>query len=114
MKKFLGIIVVSFFYHTLVYGFCYAPTPPSNWNKPIKPMKPSVPFCINEWNNTHTCDEWTINSYNSDVDYYNSQLQNYKYEVDNYIRELQNFARRFYCWGGCSWEIICRCINKSK
>ena len=101
MKKLLGIVVISFFYHTLVYGFCYAPTPPSNWNKPIKPMKPSVPFCVNEWNNTHTCDEWTINSYNSDVDYYNSQLQGYRYEVDNYIRELQNFANEAASYANC-------------
>ena len=36
-----------------------------------KPTKPSVPYCVNEWSNTHTfCDDWTINSYNRDVENY--------------------------------------------
>ena len=37
----------------------WRPTAPSTWNKPTKPTKPMVPFCVNEYSNTHTCDDWT-------------------------------------------------------
>lgn len=50
-----------------------------------KPSKPMTPFCVNEWNNTHTCDEWQINSYYSDLD-------QYRYEVENYINDLQRYV----------------------
>ena len=91
MKKIIIFLTISFFWGNYVYGFCYAPTAPSNWDRPTKPTKPMVPFCVNEWNNTHTCDDWTITSYNND-------LQNYRYDVENYQRELQYYvdeAQRF-------------------
>ena len=84
------------------------PSTPSNWNKPTKAVKPSVPFCVNEWNNTHTCDEWTISSYNNDVSFYNSQLQRYNNEVEEYSRKLQyyvdearNFANQALDYANC-------------
>ena len=91
MKKIIIFLTISFFWGNYVYGFCYAPTAPSNWDRPTKPTKPMVPFCVNEWNNTHTCDDWTINSYNNDVEYYNSQLLILKqYQVfDDYIDILR-------------------------
>ena len=97
----LIIIFVSFFLTSKAFSWCsepMAPSVPSSWSKPTKP---SVPYCVNEWSNTHTCDDWTINSYNSDVDYYNSQLQSYRYDVDNYVRELQNFANEAAAYANC-------------
>ena len=43
-----------------------------------------VPWCVNEWDNTHTCSDWEIDNYNYDI-------RNYNYEVDSYINELQNY-----------------------
>ena len=101
MKDLIIIIFVSFFLASKAFSWCsepMAPSAPSSWSKPTKP---SVPYCVNEWSNTHTCDDWTINSYNSDVDYYNSQLQSYRYDVDNYVRELQNFANEAAAYANC-------------
>ena len=101
MKKLLGIVVLGLLWNSFAYAYCSAPFTPSNWNRPTKPMKPSVPFCVNEYSNTHTCDEWTINSYNNDVDYYNSQLQSYSYDVDDYVRKLQNFVNDAQEYANC-------------
>lgn len=62
------------------YGFCSEPWPPYS-----KPNKPAVPFCVNEWNNTHTCDDWQIASYNN-------ELRNYRDEVEQYVQELQSYV----------------------
>ena len=101
MKIFIGISLIVFFFNTYAFGFCYAPTAPSNWDRPTKPTKPFVPYCVNEWNNTHTCDDWTINSYNSDVDNYNSQLRSYSYDVDEYIRKLQYYVNEASEYANC-------------
>ena len=91
MKNFLVVLIIFLIIPVKVFAWCYelmTPSAPSSWSKP---SKPSVPFCVNEWNNTHTCDDWTITSYNND-------LQNYRYDVENYQRELQYYvdeAQRF-------------------
>ena len=64
---------------SLAFSYCYEPSPP--WSKPTIP---SVPWCVNEWNNTHNCNDWEIDSYNNDV-------RNYNYEVERYISDLQNY-----------------------
>ncbi len=95
IKKTFAIWILILLMPTYAYAWCsspMAPSVPSNWNKPTRPMKPSVPFCVNEWNNTHTCDEWTISSYNNDVSFYNTQLQRYNNEVEEYSRKLQYFV----------------------
>ena len=58
------------------------------------PIKPSVPWCVNEWNNTHTCDEWEIQSY------YN-ELENYRREVDIFINDLNNFVDEAVDYAKC-------------
>ena len=57
----------------ILLSFCYEPSPP--WSKPSKPM---VPWCVDEWTNTHTCSDWEIDNYNYEV-------QNYNYEVHDKI-----------------------------
>lgn len=74
------------------WGYCYepdAPDPPASYQKPTKP---SVPWCVDEYSRTHTCDDWEIDSYNSD-------LQRYRYEIDDYVNQLEMFvaeAQAFY------------------
>ena len=101
MKKLLGIVVLGLLIPNFAYAYCSEPSVPSSWSKPTKPMKPSVPFCVNEYNNTHTCDDWTINSYNNDVNSYNSQLQSYNYEIDDYVRKLQNYVNDAQDYANC-------------
>ncbi len=45
------------------------------------PSQPDIPFCINTFNNTHTCSDWEINGYYDDMESYN-------YEVEDFIEEL--------------------------
>ena len=88
MKKFLTIIFLCMAAPKFVYAFCIEPSI-SSWNKP---SKPSVPYCINEYNNTHTCDDYTISSYNNDISSYNNDVESYVRELNDYVREAQNYA----------------------
>jgi hypothetical protein len=72
-----------------LYAYCTEPRVPYH-----KPMKPSVPLCVNELFKTHTCDSWTINSYNSSI-------RNYNYEVDTYIDELNRYVRAASDYAKC-------------
>ena len=85
MKPFLTVIVIVLFTPTYVLAYCSEPMAPSAPSTYSIPSKPSVPFCVNEFSNTHTCDDWEIDSYNSD-------LERYRYEVDDYQRSLQSFV----------------------
>jgi alpha-L-fucosidase len=76
--------------------YCSEPRAPDFYEH--KPEPPSVPFCVNQYSNTNDCDEWTINSYNSDVEAYNSDLQRYQDSVERYVDELNSYleeARRY-------------------
>ena len=101
MKKILKIIIFMMLVPTYVFAWCsepMAPSAPSNWNKP---SKPSVPFCVNEWNNTHTCDDWTISSYNSDLQRYRYELEDYQRELQNYVNDAQYFANEALNYANC-------------
>ena len=101
MKKILKIIVFVVLIPTNVFAWCsepMAPSVPSNWNKPSKRL---VPFCVNEWNNTHTCDDWTISSYNSDLDRYRYELEDYQRELQNYVNDAQYFANEALSYENC-------------
>ena len=78
-------IIIFFALPENVFAYCsdpFPPDPPSNY---YRPTKPSTPYCVNTYSNTHTCDEWEIDSYNS-------QLRTYKNDVDDYIRRLKNYV----------------------
>ena len=101
MKKILKIIIFMMLVPTYVFAWCsepMAPSAPSNWNKP---SKPSVPFCVNEWNNTHTCDDWTISSYNSDLQRYRYELEDYQRKLQNYVNDAQYFANEALNYANC-------------
>lgn len=57
------------------------------------PSKPSVPFCVNEWNNTHTCDEWEIQGYYDDLEFYQYQAQEFINALNIYVSEASEYAR---------------------
>ena len=84
MKKLIPLILVLFAGNS--GALCFDPSAPSKpWGS--APMKPSVPYCVNEWNNTHTCDDWEINNYMSNV-------ENYNYEVQDWVNKLRQFAQQ--------------------
>lgn len=78
-------------------GLCSAPDAPVFYGS--KPNKPYVPLCINEISKTHTCDEVTVERYNSDVELYNSQLRAYissakehAMKLNQYLLDAKEFA----------------------
>ena len=83
--KFYSIIIL--FVPHILFSFCYEPSPP--W---LKPSKPIVPWCVDEWTNTHTCSDWEIDNYNYSVQNYNYEVQNYIYELQNYLYEAEDYV----------------------
>ena len=57
-----------------------------------RPAKPSVPWCVNEWENTHTCDEWEIQSYYDDLDVYRIEAQYFINSLNLYVDEAIDHA----------------------
>ena len=79
--------ILFLFVPQILLSFCYEPSPP--WSKPSKPI---VPWCVNEWTNTHTCSDWEIDNYNYEVQNYNYEVQNYIYELQNYLYEAEDYV----------------------
>jgi hypothetical protein len=85
------IFVGSFFYSSAAIAYCSEPSAPSFYE--TKPSAPAVPYCVDEFSNTHTCDDWEIESYNTSVDSYNPRLRRYQTAVQSYIEELNQYLR---------------------
>ncbi|MDE2759589.1 MAG: hypothetical protein OXH90_04735 [Paracoccaceae bacterium] len=92
-RKILSLILfVTMSFATQSYAFCIQP---SAWHIST-PTKPIVPFCINQFTNTHNCDSWTISRYNSEVVFYNDALERYYAELDDYIDDVNVYVRCMY------------------
>ena len=83
--KFYFILLL--FVPQILLSFCYEPSPP--WSKP---SKPTVPWCVDEWTNTHTCSSWEIDNHNYEFQNYNYEVQNYIYELQNYLYEAEDYV----------------------
>ncbi len=84
MKKLIFLLLII---PSISFSFCDDPSPP--WSKPSKPI---VPWCVNEWDNTHTCSDWEIDSYNNDIEHYNYEVQNYANDLQNYLYEAEDYV----------------------
>ena len=69
-------------------AFCSQPSPPM-----FKPTPPRVPFCVDTFSNTHTCDTWEINSYNNDVETYNREVEDYIDNMQDYVDDAVAYAK---------------------
>ena len=56
------------------------------------PSKPSVPFCVNELMGTHTCSDWEIDNYYSELENYQNEAQDFIEDLNNYINEAVEYA----------------------
>ena len=57
------------------------------------PSKPSVPWCVNEFDNTHTCSEWEIDSYYNDLERYRYDSQEFIEDLNRYVDEAVEYAQ---------------------
>ena len=99
--KYYYLFMIFFLFPTNVIAgvYCSKPSVPSFYDQ--KPIKPSVPFCVNDFMKTHTCDDFTISQYNSEVETYNSRLRSYNSSVEIYIAELNRYVRKARDYAQC-------------
>lgn len=70
-------------------AFCSEPSPPM-----FKPVKPTAPPCVDTYSNTHTCDDFTFDSYLS-------AMRNFELEVNNYVSDLQTYVDEAVDYAEC-------------
>ncbi len=96
----LSVLAVIFSVNFASAGmYCSEPTAPIFYE--TKPSKPSVPYCVNEYSGTHTCDDFTIQNFNSEVETYNSRLRSYQSSAEYYITELNQYVRDAQAYAHC-------------
>ena len=92
--KLVGLLGLSAALVPNAFGFCRAPsfyeTPPD----PPRYGNPSVPFCLIEYSYSgrHTCDDWELESYFSEVEEYTNLLARFLRDVENYQNEVDSFV----------------------
>lgn len=74
---------------TKVWAWCREPSI-SFLSTPIKPI---TPWCLDEYNKTHTCDEWEIARYYSQLENYRSEVSSFAYILNNYVDEAIEYAK---------------------
>lgn len=105
MKKvhFAALIIITalLILPAKVLAYCStpsAPNPPSTFHRP---SKPSAPYCVNTFSNTHTCSQWEINNYKSELQQYRFNVEDYIRKLKNYVREANRFANETVSYANC-------------
>lgn len=70
--------------------------------------RPDVPYCLSSYSysGTHTCDNWEIESYFSEVDDYVNSLQAYLDEFNEYTRKVSRLAQEAEAYAICEAEEV--------
>jgi hypothetical protein len=66
---------------------CVAPTAPIMYSR-----KPIVPYCVNEITHTHTCDEFTVSQYNSELEAYNRAANRFIQDFNMYVQDVNEYV----------------------
>ena len=86
------------------FAFCSEPSfissvpePPSSFSKP------DAPFCLSDysWSRKHSCDQWEIDSYISDINEYIRKLRTYVDEANEFASEASSFASEAFDYAQC-------------
>jgi hypothetical protein len=72
-------------------AYCLQPNAPSFQYFGATPQPPRVPVCVNQYTNTHTCDDWTIQTYNAEVDRFNAEIGRYMDAVRRYADAVDSY-----------------------
>lgn len=86
-------------------AFCLAPSAPFD-SLPLPPSslsKPSEPFCLSGYRfaGKHTCSNWELESYFSDVEQYISDLKTFAAEANAYAAEVIDYANESVNYANC-------------
>ena len=69
-------------------AFCSEPSAPDPpWSGP-----PSTPYCFNEWDKTHTCDNWEIENWIDEINSYIDEMVTYANEANDFASGAVDFA----------------------
>ena len=104
MKKLIVLLVLTvaaLFASDSAFAFCIAPTAPDPPFAFAKPEKPSVPYSVNEIMRTHTCENWEISSYRSEMENYRSEVENYLQQLRLYAEEAKSFVNDAIEYANC-------------
>lgn len=82
-------------------AFCPEPSLPNPPPSYLRPTKPTVPLCVNQFQGTHTCDDWVVSTYNADVERYNAGLDGYFRALETFVAEAERYAADAYRFATC-------------
>jgi hypothetical protein len=85
-------------------GSCVALAPtalPPEAHRPVAPVKPERPACINPNTNVSTCRPAVLRKWNQDIEAFNSQLSQYEIQAHAYIRELNAYTQSAADYANC-------------
>lgn len=110
MTRWVAIVVLAFV-PAPALAYCITPSVPYSMRAPEAPgsySRPSVPYCLNGYSYTreHTCDQWELDSYFSDVEDYVNELQTYLDEINAYARKVNLLARDAEAYAVCEAEEV--------
>lgn len=108
MKKFLSILLFALV-GANAHAYCYAPSDPGDPpDPPSSYSKPSVPYCLTSYSysSEHTCDEWEIRRYFSDVEDYQRKLKRYARELEDYLNEVTSYVESASKYAVCEYSDI--------
>lgn len=93
------------------FGYCYEPSVPSRLSAPDAPgsySRPSVPYCLStySYSNEHTCDQWELDAYFSDVEVYVNSLQTYLVDFNEYARKVSRLEQEAEAYALCEAEEV--------
>jgi hypothetical protein len=86
---------------TSSWGYCSEPTPPDAPGSYDRPTKPTVPYCVNTYNNTHTCEDWEIENYQNQLRHYQSEIDDYVRKLEDYTSEAETYYKEVVSYARC-------------
>ena len=88
-----------------VNAFCSEPSSPfdSLPSPPSSLSKPTEPFCLSgyRFSGKHTCSNWELESYFSDVENYISDLKAFAAAANSYASEVIDYANEAVNYANC-------------
>jgi hypothetical protein len=90
-------------------AFCSVPSfYDSSPDAPGTFARPDVPYCLRElkWSGRHTCDDWEIDRYRSDVEAYVDKLNDYIREAVDFANAATRFAGDAGAYARCEADEV--------
>jgi hypothetical protein len=88
---------------------CQQPGPPPDQSlRPVAPVKPPTPSCVNEETRVANCKVSVLKAYNAGIDGYNAALRKFNVDANAYIDALNHWARSAGDYGNCEVQELNR------